>query len=382
MTPGSTWIERGSDGRPYFVRKKSKLPSTRELLSNAFAPLRKASSPFPRSYQRDHYMQPASLNNPLYLPAPLPAPSTFPPYQPTQINVHQPQPAATMYHNLQSDQQQNGKNENNPRGILKPTPPAYAVPFPAMVAFQPSQQATGQFPPHVNPHLGPPYSPQPFPGQGLPFPTQPPGISRPPPLPLGARIISPPRLPTADDLKYKCSICGQFRSARYHYKHPIPPGQLPGKTICRKCREEATDSEERTSSESADERKHRRRHSSGHRRAASLEVVPRRASSRRASSRRARSRSRVVYSDEEDDYEYEPSLRGRSYSRSSSLEVEPLRRGSRRARLRRRRSPSVDVVRVERPRRTRRITYIDELPRRTYDYHDHPDRDGYVEEHM
>lgn len=51
------------------------------------------------------------------------------------------------------------------------------------------------------------------------------------------------RAPASDEPRYKCSICGRFRSPRFHYKHPIPPGQFPAKTICKKCREDGTDSE-------------------------------------------------------------------------------------------------------------------------------------------
>ena len=388
MPLNNTWIEKGPDGRPFFVRKKTKLPSTRQLLSDAFAPLRKPSLPFSRSYQRDHYIFPVPMSTPLYLSAPpIPPAATSNPHLPQ----HPPAPtnsptSANMNPYYPQSQQQNGKNsENNPRGILKPAPQSYPAPSPGMYPAPPPQVPHGQFPSqvNVNPHLGPPYSPQQFPSQHLPFPTQPPGISQATPLPPGARVISPPRLPSADDLKYKCSVCGRFRSARYHYKHPIPPGHYPGRTICRNCREEATDSEdEAESSESLDDRRHRRRRSRSQRRAMSADVAVSRTRSR---SWRGRSPSRVIYSDEEDYDYYRRPVRGRSWSRSSSLEVEPIRRATRRARSRHGRSPSVDVVRyverAERPKLTRRITYIDELPRRTYDYDDMDDSGGYSEEY-
>ncbi|KAJ4527146.1 hypothetical protein HRR81_003713 [Exophiala dermatitidis] len=47
-------------------------------------------------------------------------------------------------------------------------------------------------------------------------------------------------------MRYRCEACGRYRSTKYHYRHPIPPGQLPAKTICRKCRDRATDSEDYT----------------------------------------------------------------------------------------------------------------------------------------
>jgi hypothetical protein len=90
----------------------------------------------------------------------------------------------------------------------------------------------------------PSFAPQ-YPGYYLAPAPAPPSFPDPyPPLPPGARILSPPRAPTADELKYKCSICGRFRSPRFHYKHPIPPGQLPAQTVCRKCRQTGTDSED------------------------------------------------------------------------------------------------------------------------------------------
>lgn len=92
-------------------------------------------------------------------------------------------------------------------------------------------------------------------------------------LPAGARFINSP-----DDLKYKCSICSRYRSPNYHYRHPIPPGELPKPTVCRKCRKEATDSEE---SDEDEERVPRARSRSVRRRARSQSrgVIPRRYSS-------------------------------------------------------------------------------------------------------
>jgi hypothetical protein len=103
------------------------------------------------------------------------------------------------------------------------------------------------------------------------------------PIPAGARFISPPRFPTVDDLKYKCSICGRYRSPNYHYRHPIPPGELPKATVCRRCQEEATDSED---SEVHGQREPRARSRSVVRRARSLSRgygVPRRRFARSSS---------------------------------------------------------------------------------------------------
>ena len=111
--------------------------------------------------------------------------------------------------------------------------------------------------------------------------------------------------------------------------------------------------------------------------------------SSRIPSRRGRSRRRVAYSDEDEYDYYAPSTRGTSWSRSSSLEVEPVRRRSRHARSRRRRSPSLEEVRyvepsdiVERPKLVRRITYVEELPRRSYDERYDTDDGEYTVEHQ
>lgn len=44
--------------------------------------------------------------------------------------------------------------------------------------------------------------------------------------------------------KHTCAACGKFRSARYHYRHPLAPGEIPRPTLCRKCVKQRTSSEE------------------------------------------------------------------------------------------------------------------------------------------
>ena len=338
MAPG--WIEFGSDRRPYYVRKKTRIPSARELLSGALAPLRKNSSPFSRAYRRDHHFFPAPSNTPLYLPAPHVPPATFT-AGPTHPNNKPPSGwnARAMGYTQQSDRKNGSRESDNdgPPGILKPQPQTYPVPHPTMYPAPPQNPMAFQQPPGFGP---PPLQTQ-VPNQMQHISTQPPGAYPSQSLPAGARIISPPRYPTADELKYKCSICGRSRSARYHYKHPLPAGQLPGKTVCRKCREESTDSEESTvSSDSRHDRKHRRQRK---------------------------------YEDEVQDVR-------RSYSRSSSLDVAPLRSRSRGTRSRYERSPSVEVVRyIERPPRPllrRLITYVENVrPRREEYFWDEAEED-------
>ena len=375
MSSPVTWIERGSDGRPYYVRKKSKLPSARTLLIDAFAPLRRSSFPFSRSYRRDHHVVPAPLNTPLYLPAPPLPPAAFIPALPP--NTQPPFGHAGVMHPAQYDHQyaphftnhqrsSKDSDSDTPRGILKPQPASYPVPHPTMYPGPPPNipaQHQQQFRPSQQLQ---------YPSQLQHIPNQPPGVHPSQPLPPGARIISPPRFPTDDDLKYKCSICGRFRSARYHYKHPLLPSQLPGKTVCRKCQDQATDSEDSASSDTLADRRHRRREERGQRRARSpSRTTSVSAEPRRARSRRGRSYSREQWS--EDEYDDEVRDIRRSYSRSSSLDVEPIRSRSHRASSRRLASPSVEVIRyVERsprPRPIRRIIYIEnERPRRENEY--------------
>ena len=176
-----------------------------------------------------------------------------------------------------------------------------------------AKRAPQRYPaPHPNMYPIPPPPMNTFPNQ--PFPME----AYQQPLPPGARIISPPRFPTADELKYKCSVCGRFRSPRYHYRHPIPPGELPRQTVCRKCREAATDSDDSDSYEA--QRLPRARSRSvvrvieepRHARARSLsrgyDVLPRRYARSRSSSRDAR-RVRII--DE----------RGPSRARSPGIEL-------------------------------------------------------------
>ena len=44
--------------------------------------------------------------------------------------------------------------------------------------------------------------------------------------------------------KHTCASCGKFRSARYHYRHPLASGETPRPTLCRKCIKKYTSSDE------------------------------------------------------------------------------------------------------------------------------------------
>ena len=310
MQPGTTWVERGPDGRPYFVRRRLKLPSTRSLLTGVFLP-RRSSFSLPRYLRKNFRL--AS--------APVSTPSSFSP--PTShseshfLALPAPHPASqpVMYPAPPHPLQENSPPEGHAQMLSYAAQPTFGPP--GMYGLPPM-----------------PYLAQPL-QQVMPAPA--------------AQAMLPPRPVEPDDMRYKCRVCGRFRSARYHYKHPIPPGELPKATVCRRCRHEEADSEE--SFEST--------------RTVSYGAY------------RGRSRSRysdkvVVYSDE-DRYPLTRSMsrvslipRGRSRSRaysprrcyrSSSLESELI--GERPYvdyRSRRPRSPSLEVI--------ERTRYIEDVPAR------------------
>ncbi|RMZ85102.1 hypothetical protein DV738_g79, partial [Chaetothyriales sp. CBS 135597] len=355
-----TWIERGSDGRAYFVRhKRAKRPSVLQLLADALIPEQTPSSPFSRSSQPGCCTFSAPVKAPLFLPAPLPVRSAPPAATSFHLNPDSNtfKTANMNPHNQPVQRQDTG---NSARGMTRPAlPAAYAAPFPGIYPLPAVPQPAGQWLP-MHAHPGPPYLPQQIhpaaqvPALRPPYPTPPTAVSQRPPPP-GVAMLGPQHLPTTDEMRYKCSVCGRFRSTRYHYRHPIPPGQLPSKTVCGRCWDEATASED---SETADDTQER-----GYR-----EVSPMGRLSRSASTRAARSRSTVKYSDE-DEYDYYQSRRGRAWSRSGSPEISPVRRSSRRAISRRARSRSVGNAGAHgedgETRLVRRVTYIEELPART-----------------
>lgn len=385
------WIERGPDGHNFYVRKKqqSGLPSFKAIFREAIHDLIHGPSPFWKDFKRANRER--SKSNPATAPFP---PYVFPQLvnNPLPPNISRVSLASSIRRNLpppvmqppQDDQ--NNNNTNQPRGILKPEqqrfsagpnggPPMSGWTPTAMPLFPPQPypgmhpgaiQGYGGYPPQTG-YNGHPQVFHPMqnhmPNTNIPRgPTQSPGGFQGLALPPDARAISPPRYPTQDDLKYKCAICGRFRSTRYHYEHPLAPGQLPGTTICRRCRNTETDSEDEAT-ESDDShgstRRHRRESRHAHR-----------SSFGRSRSRRSRRRrspgptqGRIVWTDDDEYDDYEPRSRVRTLSRSGSQDG--LRRARSRSILRRRRSPSVEeveYVRQPRTRPTRRIVYVEDDP--------------------
>ncbi|KAL8987865.1 MAG: hypothetical protein Q9177_002983 [Variospora cf. flavescens] len=73
-------------------------------------------------------------------------------------------------------------------------------------------------------------------------------LGLPPPQPVGTTTTTITTTEAQATLntstKHTCPACGKFRSARYHYRHPLAPGETPRPTLCRKCIKQHTSSEE------------------------------------------------------------------------------------------------------------------------------------------
>lgn len=152
-----------------------------------------------------------------------------------------------------------------------------------------------------------------------------------------------------DGLKFKCMICGRFRSTHYHLKHRLAPGQLPGPTICRRCRKHTTESESETSDSEEDDLLYRSR-SATRNRSRSRSRLRRAASTARSSSRMGRRR---------EDFDYY-ALHSVEDSSSGSEDLPPRsgKSRSRRARSVRYTDESQPVKRAK--SKTRRVIYMQE----------------------
>ena len=322
MEPGTTWVERGADGRPYFVRKKLRLPSTTSLLADAFAPRRRSLSLF-RYPRRDFHVMPAPVSNPLPLPAP------------EKEEAITRSGSSSSLHQQQQPQQQ----------IM------YPIPYPALMPILPLPFQENQNPYEQERMLR--HNSQ-FAPQGVYPPGPPPYLYHHPytpyqsgyPVPPAARSLGPPRMVTGDDMKYRCSVCGRFRSPKFHHENPIKAGELPSKTVCTKCRRAGSDSDDWYDS---DDR--RRQYSRGRSRGRSrisdeLEVLIDNERLRRS---RRPSRVRMLSGSPT-----RRTLATRSYYSSDSTDSEEVEIIERR-RQRRPRSPSVEIV--------ERTRYVEEVPR-------------------
>lgn len=201
------WVERGPNGKVYYVRKRTNEVTVEPgLLTHLISPFRRRPN------------RPSALNDPNFVAVPV-----GPNFRAVVAHQHQ---------------------QARPQHPPPPPPPP------------PRNPNTNTMPPAINiingqPFLAPgvsaipqrvpmnPFQPMPFmqhPANAIAFP---PGIPGMPPFP---GMIQPARGQLKKN-RHKCSSCGRSRSARYHHQHPIIPGLTPADSICRKCQRVETESE-------------------------------------------------------------------------------------------------------------------------------------------
>lgn len=364
----SHWIERGPDGLGYRVKSKPAVPSLRQKLAEAFHDLRHNFG----NAQQSHTSSPQ-------LPAG-PAPT---PISTSQSRSSTPKPRSSIKQKQQPQMAQHptanfSENGNGPPGFMHSqhsghfTPP-FPMPFPGFpmagnqmpMTAQPqrSTELTRYAEPHPRMYPMIPSGSEPLPPpQAQDELNFTPSVSnalvsmpQPSPALFGQQMPMHPHHPpmpsSIDPTKHTCGICGKLRSPRYHYKHPLAPGQLPRPTVCKRCRKEETDSEDE-SVDSYDRRDYRERS-----RARSQLRSQSRARSARPKSR-ARSSSRQGYRKVDFDYY---SGRDPEVSSSESDISETYSSRQRRRSRRRSRAPDVEIHRyvdVDRQPR-KKIVYVE-----------------------
>ncbi|KEF54774.1 uncharacterized protein A1O9_09216 [Exophiala aquamarina CBS 119918] len=167
MKPTSVWIERGHDGRHFYVRKKSSQPSLRKLLTQALLP-GGARSFFSRDSRQNNHVQCENPDIPLIMPRPSstgPMPTQGPGQPSTNPSSTQsqqlPQPIAMYLVPPLQD---------------APRPAVIETPIPSHMKPQP------QFLPYFHPTIFPMPACYPVPDQGLPFVTPQPFMGHHPPF--------------------------------------------------------------------------------------------------------------------------------------------------------------------------------------------------------
>ena len=343
----NVWIERDSKGHKVFVREKAPPSSPLNALSNALSLRRR------RSFSVDRVrLLPSTVRDFSNLLQPCPSPST-PSSAPEQAIV-----LATNSPSSRKRKRRPRKMSQAPTKDPNPPPPIIhgnELSVPPGMQSAPHPYSTYD-PGHY--HYGPQmmYSAPPMPQ----------------PMAMATTTQAAPVL-VSDELRYKCTICGRFRSPRYHYRHPLQPGQIPPPTVCGRCKRSRTPSTDSASTLGRSLRRRRYYRGDGCRLEDELsseyDFSPRlcRRSSRTRVIRRSHSRSVEVLQPR----------RSRSYYRTSS---ESNLLGSVRSK---RRSPSVELVervryREDEPlaRRGRRLlrsssrydSYYDDTPDREYYY--------------
>lgn len=367
----TSWIEHGSNGRAYLVRKKPALPSVRQIFAEAFRDIRS-------SYSTTNQAAPA---------APAPLRSLRPGNTPvSQVQAGAGNDQGTTNHKSSIKRSQTIMSQAQQRGgiagdsgppsqqpmpmqpqpiYLQHQPPFNIHPF--LPPFQgwpqqqnihqntpkqedgPSQADSGALTHYASPHPRMyPYVPprtQPMPFHSMmptPPPAGPPGqhsfqpgmmnLAQPASAmsSMSAQLYNMPlgQVPP----KLKCNDCGRERSSKYQWKHRKSRGQKAEPNICRRCRKSGTDSEYETES-SEDERDLPRRSRSRHYSRGRTSRAQSRARSKARSSSRPNRRGDFDFyayhdvdnsdSDSGDSEDYQRnqsrSIRRRSRSRSGNL---------------------------------------------------------------
>lgn len=269
------WIERDAGGHSYYVRKKEKQSqlSEKQQPTESFLTLRRRPNPLLRVFRRDNIVVPANIDRPPT--AEPPRPSSSPAQKSPDANATSKKkkrdmnPRSTPIGNTSqpptvylsprfgmlppfnpppipptgSDNSRNGQDAQENQGAMvkslerQPQQQFNAPPFPSMWGAMPGPHPMMPLPnPTMNFHAPPSLSYQGPGPAAVPPPSQ---------IFISHRHspIAPQTIP-AEVLKYKCQVCGKTRSAGYHHDHPLLPGQPPGKTTCRDCREYIPDSDD------------------------------------------------------------------------------------------------------------------------------------------
>ena len=279
MAP-SMWIEHDPQGRPYYVKRKPSVPSLRHKFAEAFREIRNRQTTSSGSAPVTADIAPNEAKSvPGETAKNQPSTGTMPQDKKPATPVAHPHPQVQMYYNPYNPYAQfpHAGVTSNQHQALVPRH-TFAQPYPGngIHVNQSGQVGGNQHQPYVHnaTNLPPPGMPQGGNSANMP------GIAQ-------QMQLQPGMLPMAmnpEGLKFKCMVCGRFRSPKYHIKHKLAPGQLPGPTVCRRCRKKAVETDSQGSESYEDMR-------ALHRSLSRARSVSRGRTSRAAS--RARSLSRM-----------------------------------------------------------------------------------------
>ncbi|KAL1960741.1 hypothetical protein VTO42DRAFT_6571 [Malbranchea cinnamomea] len=268
LEPGVIYVKRLPSGKLAFVRAPKKKRKKNPKLQPTPAP---APEPETKPEPPKEAVEPAEPQIPpkmadatywYYQAGPPPGPPVN--HQGNQVNVVQPNtstsaPPVTMWNPIPLYPPVSGcdgyappSHQALPTATLPPVPQQPAIfasyPHPAIPISTPVYYSTP-----VPVQLSAP-SPAP-----TPAPTPAPALSRPgtpgPPLPPKSPLPSAKAPLQKQDPRHRCMVCGRYRSPAYHYQHPILPGEQPLLSVCRKCKQYSTSSNEGSDDSGEEKRK-------------------------------------------------------------------------------------------------------------------------------